>query len=153
MADGGQEVIDTSRRSFLRGVLSLGAAAVVLPKVSFLPVIVGDGIHDDAPGLNALFRGEPVNILADGVRLLRNAANIELSGGKFALGSPLVALGDYIHIHDVHMIALKDMECLLQTRTANGEWPNYTVIERCRFDVGRMSDHGYGFTVTNVPNG
>lgn len=51
-----------TRRTFFK--LLAGAAAVVaLPASTFIPdapMVWGDGIHDDAPGLNALIRGDAV---------------------------------------------------------------------------------------------
>jgi len=54
-----------TRRLFLGGVLSLTGAAL-LPRIpSYVPTIFADGVHDDAPGLNALLRRQPVEILMD----------------------------------------------------------------------------------------
>jgi hypothetical protein len=55
--------MDTTRRGFFR--LAVGAAAVAALPVPFkaaadVPMIWADGIHNDAPGLNALIRGEVV---------------------------------------------------------------------------------------------
>lgn len=74
-----------SRRLFLGGLASLGVAATVKTAV-FVPTLWGDMIHDDAPALNALFRGEPIRVL--------NGRAIEgdrpaLVGGRLLLASPL----------------------------------------------------------------
>ncbi len=50
---------DLSRRSFLRGTLALAAVAATARYTFALPVIKGDGRHDDTDGLTALFNGEP----------------------------------------------------------------------------------------------
>lgn len=95
----------TSRRSFLLGLgAALAAPAVVradsLMKlwVPPLPIVWGDGIHDDAPGLNALLAGqraiikseavEVVNgavFMRNGIYLIRSA--IELTSNNMFLGS------------------------------------------------------------------
>ncbi len=56
-------MIDMSRRFFLKGAISLVAASTFVPNVSSMgnyPKIYGDGIKDDAEGLGALFRNDPV---------------------------------------------------------------------------------------------
>jgi hypothetical protein len=81
----------TDRRSFLRGMVGLVGATVLVRPSGFLglPTLWGDGITDDAPALNALLRGEPVHIVADTARVARQR-QVFLNGGKFAIGSPIV---------------------------------------------------------------
>lgn len=74
-----------SRRLFLGGIASLGVASTVKTR-SFVPTIYGDMIHDDAPGLNALFRGDPVRVLSG--RAIQGECPA-LVGGRLLLGSPL----------------------------------------------------------------
>jgi hypothetical protein len=76
-----------SRRSFLGGVLALSAATLVVPRLP-LPRIVGDGIHDDAPGLNALLCGDPVSIEASGITL-SSEGNCLIRNGCFRMSGPL----------------------------------------------------------------
>ena len=85
---------EISRRSFLGGVLALTAAASVpvIRTTSNLPIIVGDGINDDADGLNALFRGDPVKIRAEGVR--RTGGHIMINKGFFLLSRKLEIVND-----------------------------------------------------------
>lgn len=72
------------RRSFLRGAISaLGAVTLPLPAFG-LPIIMGNGEHDDTDGLQALLRGEPCQILRDGVRVLPNGT-VWLDGGVYRL--------------------------------------------------------------------
>lgn len=66
--------MNVSRRLFLGGVLSLSAASTVKTTTA-VPTLWGDLKHDDAPALNALFRGEPI-------RVMRGKA---LEGGRPAL--------------------------------------------------------------------
>lgn len=75
---------DISRRSFLRGTLSVvGATAVSQFVGPSLPVLYGDGVRDDAAALNALFSGKPILVEGSGI----TAKSGMLSGGRFALSS------------------------------------------------------------------
>ena len=78
-----------SRRSFLAGVISASCVASIAGSFAALPVIVGDGVHNDGPGLNALFNGDPVSILADGVRIANNG-EIWVTNGRFFTRETLV---------------------------------------------------------------
>lgn len=53
---------DFSRRLFLGGLVGLAASSVVKTRTE-IPTLWGDMAHDDAPALNALFRGDPVRVL------------------------------------------------------------------------------------------
>jgi hypothetical protein len=62
-----------TRRGLIRGLFAAPAVvcmANIMPISATwaLPRIRGDGIHDDGPGLNALLRGEPVDVLTPLVR-------------------------------------------------------------------------------------
>lgn len=95
------------RRAFLGGILALGATALVRPKLpSWLPVIVGDGEHDDGPGLNALFRGERVNVARDIKNIVRNEAGVWLTGGRFRTSETL-SLPQHIVVHRTWIGATK----------------------------------------------
>lgn len=78
------------RRTFLAGAVSL-IAVPVLAKYSFAkPRIWGDGVHDDANGLQALLNGEPFvtdlpGIWQDGVV----DGSVYLTGGIFKVGKTL----------------------------------------------------------------
>jgi len=83
-----------NRRTFLKGVA--GAVALMLAPAPihklaerFAPRLVlwGDGVHDDAPALNAMLRGEDVEVRD-------SAAHVEpgmvwLAAGTYRLGSTL----------------------------------------------------------------
>lgn len=78
-----------NRRSFLGGVLALTGAAIVKPSLGLVharPAIWADMIHDDAPGLNALFARQPVDIMSDKV-LIDRSHGLVLKGGSFLLRS------------------------------------------------------------------
>lgn len=87
-------MIDTLRRGFLFG---LGATLVADPKLfsSKLPMLWGDGKHDDYEGLSALLNGKPVKIaqtgdtfrpfFEDGLKC------IELIGGTYLVCRGIVA--------------------------------------------------------------
>jgi hypothetical protein len=76
--------MDISRRFFLRGALAVSAVSV-LPSFDVLsaqiPTIVGDGIHDDADGLNALFAGKPFRCDLSGIKVQDGFA--QLNNGVF----------------------------------------------------------------------
>jgi hypothetical protein len=90
--------MDLSRRHFLGGALAVaGASVVTLPALAdvlrpAIPIIWGDGIHDDAPGLNALCAGEPVDVAEDIARLSQSNGimRIWIGGGRtYRMASPL----------------------------------------------------------------
>lgn len=78
-----------SRRSFLSGVLTVSACAAVpnLKALAMAPKIIGDGDHDDAPGINALIAGDPVTIVDDCIS--RKGGRLDFSGGTFLMREPL----------------------------------------------------------------
>lgn len=86
-------MIETSRRSFLRGALIVAAASVLpaqaIAFVAPVPVIVGDGIHDDWAGLQAAFDGNPFRCEKDFVRVGAHDA-IHVDGGHFYISDTLL---------------------------------------------------------------
>jgi hypothetical protein len=87
--------MDTTRRGFFR--LAAGAAAVAALPVSFkaaadVPMIWADGIHNDAPGLNALIRGDAVQFfrpeLADKIGWRGNV--LDFGGQWFRCEEPVI---------------------------------------------------------------
>lgn len=78
-----------SRRLVLGGMASLAVAATVKTAAT-VPVLWGDGIHDDAPALNALFRGDPIRVLNGRVIEGERPAVVDarlLLGSTLAVGS------------------------------------------------------------------
>lgn len=79
-----------SRRSFLGGVLALTAAATIpLASAGAAPLIVGDGIHDDTAGLQALFDGKPFRIAGEGIAYRLRDGEAFFSGGTFRVSKTL----------------------------------------------------------------
>lgn len=78
--------MDISRRSFLGGAIAATVVAVS-PALALanLPVIYGDGIHDDWAGLTAFFNGKPFVIEGEGF----TASEGRLFGGRFLLSQTL----------------------------------------------------------------
>lgn len=84
--------LDTNitRRRFLQGVAAL-AAVVVLPKLPLpelgptVPILYGDGVHDDSPGLQALINGEPVDKRDNASRMLPDGT-LYISAGTYLIG-------------------------------------------------------------------
>lgn len=84
-----------SRRAFLRGTIALAASTTLsFPRLAHaIPAIYGDGVHDDAPGLQALLDGEPFRVKGTGFV----AQSGRLYGGSFKLGSTL-------HVRNPHSV-------------------------------------------------
>lgn len=68
--------MEMSRRLFLGGLVTI-AAATQVRAVDRRPILWGDGIHDDAPALNAWLRGEPVRIMDDAFALQGDDCTID----------------------------------------------------------------------------
>jgi len=98
-----------SRRSFLGGVLALSVAAAAAPVLALadVPVIYGDGVHDDWAGLQAMFDGRPFRV-TDGAALV--ATEGVLNGGIFSLSKTLVIRGSHITIQRAAFNAADDFE-------------------------------------------
>ena len=58
-----------------------------------IPAIYGDLVHDDAPGLTALFAGQEVSVLGKATQITR-AGRIIISGGQFLCRSRVHILSD-----------------------------------------------------------
>jgi hypothetical protein len=83
-----------TRRAFLFG---LGAASLVAsPKLimSRLPLLYGDGVHDDAEALNALFAGKPIKLAETGDTFRpffsSTSERIALRGGRYRISAPIL---------------------------------------------------------------
>lgn len=108
--------MDASRRGFLFG---LGAALFADPKmlVGRIPMIWGDGVHDDWEGMQTLFDGKPVKLLSGDT--FTPGPSPTLRGGSYLLSRPL-KLVDKSHVN------LFDM-----TLTADHDGPVLS-MDRCR---------------------
>lgn len=82
--------MEMNRRWFLGGSLGI-AGAVALPALKLvdpdIPVLWGDGIHDDADALNALAGGEP--FVVDNTGLFEYGSGY-LKGGEFLISRPVI---------------------------------------------------------------
>ena len=79
--------MNLNRRFFLAGALSL-VTAPALSQVPFIPTLDGDGIHDDADALNALFAGR--NIRCENELFFAMSENeIRLIGGIYRISRPV----------------------------------------------------------------
>lgn len=98
-------MIETTRRTFLRGTFSLIGARILPCIPSFLPTIFLDGLHDDGPGLNALLRGDPVTIL-DEAAVSRPSAQAVLLRTANILTREMIVLpdgGPYLCLEDCYI--------------------------------------------------
>lgn len=83
---------DTTRRGFFKLLAGAAIAPVLTSEVkAAVPLILGDGIHDDGPGLNALLRGEVVEIAGDldAMGFYYDDRILALAPATYALGEPL----------------------------------------------------------------
>lgn len=82
-----------SRRSFLGGALALTAASAVpasaLRALGAVPVIYGDGIHDDTDGLQAAIDGKPFRVAGEDAYVLSKGGRVFFSSGTFRLSRTL----------------------------------------------------------------
>lgn len=80
--------VEVVRRGFLFGVAG-SATLFAVPKliVSRIPVVYGDGVHDDWEGLQSLMFGKPVRLLSGDTFAPGRAPKV--SGGKFLLSDTL----------------------------------------------------------------
>ena len=84
--------IEGTRRGFLGGAIALLAASTFIPRASALanmPRIVGDGVHDDAHGLGALFRNEPVIFPKEKIGVDAHKG-IQILYGRYLIGSEII---------------------------------------------------------------
>lgn len=103
--------MNLSRRSFLGGVMALTASTALPIRGAFalaLPTIWGDGVHDDAPGLNALLQGLPFHVENDDVVAIDGM----IRQGTFLIGSTLRPIADrhFIITHNLFK-ALPSLGC------------------------------------------
>lgn len=103
--------MNITRRLVLGGLLGLSAASVLRNDDS-TPILWGDGVHDDAPALNALLRGDPIRTAREmGVV---QGEHPSLRSGTFLVKSRVVVSRDTL-MSDVSLIAAPDFtdECLM----------------------------------------
>src|SRR5947208_1315422 len=84
-----------SRRVFLSGLVAAPAVIAIdslMPVRPWVPVLYGDGIHDDWHGLQALVNGEAVDIRSRVVPAYLNAPGLGLTsmGNTYSLSKPLI---------------------------------------------------------------
>src|SRR5690242_8948130 len=82
-----------SRRTFFGGAIAL-AAASALPLSAFaepVPLICGDGVHDDTAGLQALLDGKPFRVAsgAPNVVYRNTGGDVYITGGTYRITEAL----------------------------------------------------------------
>lgn len=93
---------EMKRRSFLKGFITVSAAAVMAPTAFAAsptalavehnyPILHGDGITDDAPALNALLNRMPV--MCEGSLIHAKRGAIIVPKGEFAIRSTIKIVG------------------------------------------------------------
>jgi hypothetical protein len=84
-----------NRRDFIKGATATLAVAAVLPASAFaqseVPIIYGDGIHDDAPGLQALIDGKPYRVAptVTGAIYRDASGDAHVRGGRYRIDNPI----------------------------------------------------------------
>lgn len=100
--------MNLSRRLFLGGLATVAAVAAS-PLRPYTPVLWGDGVHDDAPALNAWIRGEPVRILRERTGL--SGERYAISDATLGLRSPLfMPKGAILHMSNTTLLTLPGFE-------------------------------------------
>ncbi len=122
----------TDRRTFLKGLLAVGAGATIVPadSAASIPRIVGDGVHDDAPGLQAAIDGKL--FMVDGQCVaLRKTTGLYISNGYFFLGRPITVRNNDrpIEIERCVFSSTGNGACLVIDRTATN-----TTVRGCVFN-------------------
>lgn len=89
--------MDINRRSLLFGlgvasICSMVPSTVVAAIIDPVPIIVGDGVHDDTDGLRALLNGGVFRV-APGLSIVETNDCIVVREGHFRLREGLVAKG------------------------------------------------------------
>lgn len=81
--------MELSRRGFLTGVIAVGAVAALPALASDMPILYGDGVHDDTAALQAFIDGKPV--IRDGVVYRCDGDEpVVLHGGIYEISDTLV---------------------------------------------------------------
>lgn len=99
--------MNIGRRELLFGLGAVLAGSVVpAPALANGPIIYGDGIHDDGPGLSALVSGQPFRIAQKGrFKAHQTAGAATLRGGCFRLATAIrVAERAAVSISGAHLI-------------------------------------------------
>ena len=97
------------RRTFLRGVLTVVGAQVIPANAITLPILYGDGIHDDAPALTALLNDRPYH--CENAKIIHQQdTSTQLANGVFLVKTPIKITGNFKTISDCRFIASDDFE-------------------------------------------
>lgn len=128
----------TTRRQFFQLIAGAALTPVLARAGTIHPVLWGDGIHDDAPALNALFRGDVVEFATPDIeaRTIIDDISVHLKGA-FRMESPLkisrpihLVGGEFDHYHTGPLIdvdeKLTGKVCVgQQAHKSKGETPCY----------------------------
>jgi hypothetical protein len=133
------EALTADRRGFM---LSSGAMLFAQPKLimSPLPLLYGDGEHDDTAALQALFTGQPVKAATTGDTFLPLYKDgwAMLKGGSYKLSEPLkpsvriyAAHARFISMHDGFLFDSTDLPTLPPDERY------HAFITHCHFDLSQ----------------
>lgn len=116
-----------TRRTFLGGFLSVLAVAATGVDAATVPMIYGDGVRDDAPGIQAMIDGKPFRVLG-GESAAFIAESGKLAGGTFRLSRGLI-------ISQRTVVTLES----LTFKVDHGVRPLFTVIEESELTIGHVT--------------
>lgn len=134
---------DLSRRGFLKVLFAAGIATAIpvsLDKAIGLPIIMGDGVHDDTAGLNAALSGKPFVAHDDCVRV---------AGGVVTLMGHY-RITDTLHLNSGSVTSLRGG--FIESFAASGPVLHVhgSADEMCCMEGMRLDYHGPG-VATTVP--
>lgn len=95
-----------NRRSFLKGVFTVSAVAVVpmCPSYAAIPILHGDGVSDDTAAIQAMVNGLPVMVEGEVVHCI-GMDLAYLRGGRFLVTDTIhVPLNGHLRISDCTVI-------------------------------------------------
>jgi hypothetical protein len=106
---------DLSRRSFLGGILAVGAATTVVAAIplDLTPRIWADGIHDDYAGLQAALNGKPF-VCEDSV--IADTDSVIIRYGTFRISAALKLRDARINIGHCHFFGDKGVTTMVDGR-------------------------------------
>lgn len=141
-----------NRRQVLIGASAAAGVALAGAMPAFAkPVasIIGDGVHDDAPGLNVLFGQKGAVSLGKGIQLrwgFGNDGKTTIAGGRFLLRSTIYIPNTW-RMADCELIAAPAFYGSFIVEAEGLDWP----FENTRFQFARENGAPFALGMVNAP--